>query len=45
MPLGLDLTFARPHFLEVFVEIAPGLIILPPLWPDIDAAVGVRFYF
>jgi hypothetical protein len=45
MPLGLDFTFARPSFLEAFVEIAPGLVIVPPLWFDIDAALGVRFYF
>jgi hypothetical protein len=45
MPLGLDLTFARPHFIEVFFEIAPGLIFIPELWFDVDAAIGVRFYF
>jgi hypothetical protein len=45
MPLGLDFTFARPNFLEAFVEIAPGLVIVPPLWFDIDAALGVRLYF
>jgi hypothetical protein len=45
MPLGLDFTFARPSFLEAFVEIAPGLVIVPPVWFDIDAALGVRLYF
>jgi hypothetical protein len=45
MPVGLDLTFARPSFLEVFFEIAPGLMIVPPLFFDLDAALGVRFYF
>jgi hypothetical protein len=45
MPIGLDFTFARPSFLEAFFEIAPGLVIVPPLWFDIDAALGVRFYF
>jgi hypothetical protein len=45
MPLGLDFTFAKPSFLEAYVEIAPGLVIVPPLWFDIDAALGVRLYF
>jgi uncharacterized protein DUF3996 len=45
MPLGLDLTFNRPSFLEVFFEIAPGIQIWPRLDFDIDAALGVRFYF
>jgi hypothetical protein len=45
MPLGLDLTFQRPNFLEVFFEIVPGLAIFPRLWFDIDFALGVRFYF
>jgi hypothetical protein len=45
LPLGLDFTFARPSFLEAFVEIAPGLVIVPPLWFDIDVALGVRGYF
>jgi hypothetical protein len=45
MPLGLDLTFARPSFLEIFFEIAPGIMIVPPVYFDLDAALGVRFYF
>lgn len=45
MPIGLDLTFNRPSFLEVFFEIAPGIVFVPGLWFDIDAALGVRFYF
>jgi hypothetical protein len=45
MPLGLDLTFARPNFIEVFFEIAPALEIIPFARPDLDAAIGVRFYF
>jgi len=45
MPLGLDLTFNRPDFLEVFFEIAPGLYFLPFVDFDVDAAIGVRFYF
>jgi hypothetical protein len=45
MPIGLDLTFQRPSFLEVFFEVAPGIMVVPPLYFDIDAALGVRFYF
>jgi hypothetical protein len=44
MPLGLDLTFNRPSFMEVFFEIAPGLV-LTGVWFEVDAALGVRFYF
>ena len=45
MPLGLDLAFDRPEFLEVFFEIVPSFLLLPG--PDIyfDAAIGVRFFF
>jgi hypothetical protein len=45
MPIGLDLTFNRPHFLEVFFELAPALYVLPGLDFDVDAQLGVRFYF
>jgi hypothetical protein len=45
MPLGLDLTFQRPGFIEVFFEIAPGIVIIPFAWFDLDADIGVRFYF
>jgi hypothetical protein len=45
MPLGLDLTFTRPSFLEVFLELAPGLFIAPGLGWDVEGYVGVRFYF
>jgi hypothetical protein len=45
MPIGLDLTFNRPDFLEVFFEIVPGIQIIPRPWFDIDFALGVRFYF
>ncbi len=42
---GLDLTFDRPNFLEVFMELAPALFIVPGVDFDIEAFVGVRFYF
>ena len=45
MPLGLDLTFRRPDFLEVFFEIAPGLFVVPFVDFNMDAVIGVRFYF
>lgn len=45
MPVGLDLTFDKPHFLEVFMELAPVLFIIPGVDFDIEAFVGVRFYF
>ena len=45
MPVGLDFTFQRPEFLEVFVEIAPALLLLPAIDLGIEAFVGVRFYF
>ena len=45
VPLGLDLTFGRPSWLEVYLEIAPGLWVYPPLDFDIDVGLGVRAYF
>ncbi len=45
MPVGLDFTFDRPDFLEAFVELAPALLLLPALRLNLEAFVGVRFYF
>ena len=45
MPLGLDLTFTRPSFLEVFLELAPGLFVVPYFAADVEGYIGVRFYF
>ena len=45
VPIGLDLSFRRPRWLETYLEIAPGLWILPPLAFDIDVGLGVRAYF
>ncbi|HVZ35697.1 MAG TPA: hypothetical protein VG963_24895 [Polyangiaceae bacterium] len=45
MPIGLDLTFRKPSFLEVFLELAPALYIVPGIDLDIEAFLGVRFYF
>ena len=44
-PRSLDLTFSRPSFLEVFLEIAPGLFVTPYVAFDVEGYVGVRFYF
>lgn len=45
MPVGLDLTFRKPSFLEVFLEIAPAMYVVPGLYLDLEALLGVRFYF
>jgi hypothetical protein len=45
MPVGLDLTFNRPEFLEVFAEVAPALLLVPEIDLELEAFVGVRFYF
>ena len=45
MAVGLDLTFERPNFVEVFVELAPALLIVPGVHFYPEAFIGVRFYF
>lgn len=45
VPVGLDLAFRRPRWLEVYLEIAPALVIIPPLDFDIDVGLGARAYF
>jgi hypothetical protein len=45
VPIGLDLAFRRPRWLEVYLEIGPGLWIFPPLAFDIDVGLGARAYF
>jgi hypothetical protein len=44
-PIGLDLMFANPNFLEVFFELAPSFWIIPGFGFGIDGGIGVRFYF
>jgi len=44
-PIGLDLTFARPSFLEVFIEIAPALYAVPAMFLALEGGLGVRGYF
>jgi hypothetical protein len=45
VPLGLDLAFRRPRWLEVYLEIAPGLWVYPGVDFDIDVGLGARAYF
>lgn len=45
MPIGIDLTFDRPNFLEVFLDIVPTLYVVPGPEFDVEAYVGVRLYF
>jgi hypothetical protein len=45
VPIGLAVTFRRPDFLEAYLEIAPALVVFPPLDFTIDVALGVRAYF
>jgi hypothetical protein len=45
MPFGLDLTFARPDMLEIFLELAPALYIAPAVGLTIEALIGPRIYF
>jgi hypothetical protein len=45
MPAGLDLTFIRPSFLELYVEAAPTLFIAPFVDLDMEAFLGARLYF
>ena len=43
MPVGLDLMFTRPSFVEIFFELAPTLYL--PAGVVIEPALGARFYF
>ncbi len=45
VPLGIAVTFRRPDFLEAYLEIAPAIVIVPPLDFTIDVGLGVRAYF
>ena len=44
-PVGLDLTFNQPSFLEVFVEIAPVFYVVPAMFAAAEGGLGVRGYF
>ena len=43
MPVGLDLMFTNPSFVELFFEIAPAIYV--PFGFHIEAGLGARFYF
>jgi hypothetical protein len=45
MPAGLDLTFSRPDFLEVYLEAVPSLFFVPFVDLEMEAFVGARLYF
>jgi hypothetical protein len=45
MPVGLDLMFNNPSFIEIFFELAPAFYIVPGFTFDIEGGLGVRFYF
>jgi hypothetical protein len=45
LPIGLDLTFVRPSFVEVFLELAPSLYVAPVAFLAFEGGLGVRFYF
>jgi hypothetical protein len=44
-PVGLDLTFQQPTFLEVFLELAPAFYVVPVAFFSFEGALGVRGYF
>ena len=43
-PIGLDLMFRNPGFLEIYLEVAPALYLIP-LDLGLEGGLGVRFYF
>ena len=44
-PIGLDLMFTNPSFVEVFFELAPAFWLLPNPDFGFDGDLGARFYF
>jgi hypothetical protein len=45
MPVGIDLTFQRPDFIEVYLEVAPAMYVFPDFGVAPEGNLGVRFYF
>ena len=45
VPLGLDFAFRRPTWLEAYVEVAPGLMVIPAFDLWFDVGIGARAYF
>lgn len=44
-PIGLDLMFSNPSWLEVFFELVPALYVLPGPGFNLEGGLGVRAYF
>jgi hypothetical protein len=44
-PIGLDLAFARPSFLEIFLEVAPAFYLVPAAFFGFEGGLGARAYF
>ena len=44
-PIGLDLMFNNPGFIEVFFEIAFVFYVVPGFGFGLEGGLGVRFYF
>lgn len=44
MPIGVDLTFENPRFLEIFFEVSPALYVVPSLDLRIEVMLGARLY-
>jgi hypothetical protein len=45
MPVGVDLMFANPAMLELVLELAPTLYVVPLADFGVEGAFGARFYF
>jgi hypothetical protein len=44
VPLGVTMVFTEAPF-DIFLEITPGILLVPKSSFDFDAALGARFYF
>ena len=44
IPIGLDYMFGSAP-LDIFVEIVPGLTVIPGIDFDIDGGIGIRYWF
>gem|GEM_PF-604940 len=45
MPIGVDMSFRKPEFLEAFIEFTPSLTVLPGIDFNLEPAIGLRFFF
>ena len=44
LPIGLDYLFANNN-IDIFLEVAAGISVIPDTDFHVDAAIGVRFFF